>query len=711
MIQIGINGFGRIGKIVFLQLIEANAPVTAINVPDFDINNLETYLRCDSNHHYPMTWTIDIIDKETFTIDGKIIKLLNSRVAKNLNWRKYGVNYVIDATGVFLTQEAAEEHNVDYLIMCAPAKDNTPSFMVGGNHESYNGERIVSNVSCTSNAIIPCLKALNDGFGIEDANFITVHSTTASQACVDTVKFKNRTSRSLFNNIIPHTTGASKSIFAILPELKGKVHGTSVRVPTSNVSMIDLNVKVKADCDLATVLKHAESYDQITVDDNKFKISCDYNTTECACIIDKKACMQMQKNQFKISIWYDNEWSYANKVMLLLNHMIKFNAENSKEYEKKYFLANKEVTGKGVVLRLDWNVPLEGHLIQDYFRMESTIKTINAILEKQPKHLLIVSHLGRPKGKDESLSFAHLMEQINTKLSPQIGGKSIRLLSSGISEETRNTLDSCPPESVFLLDNVRFYTEETKKSDAFESIRDTYLSLGEVFINDAFACSHRDHLSITAPMKHDWGYGYLIQKEVNCLSGITKNINNERVLAVMGGAKMDDKLPLLETLSRRVDGIYIAGGNINSILKDPKYMEFFEKLKYSGKAKIYIMTDGLSSTSLNDPANYQLASDLAEDQCFFDIGMQSIVHLSQLIDEYDAIFWNGTLGVVENGLYKHGSTALVNTLMQKQKKVIIGGGDTACFVNRFPHEFYYVSTGGGASIDFLSNETLVGLPF
>jgi glyceraldehyde 3-phosphate dehydrogenase len=260
MIQIGINGFGRIGKICFLQLIAANAPVTAINVPDFDINNLETYLRCDSNHHYPMNWTIDIIDKDTFTIDGKTIKLLNSRAAKNLNWRKYGVNYVIDATGVFLTQEAAEEHNVDYLIMCAPAKDNTPSFMVGGNHELYNGERIVSNVSCTSNAIIPCLKALNDGFGIEDANFITVHSTTASQACVDTVKFKNRTSRSLFNNIIPHTTGASKAIYAILPELKGKVFGTSVRVPTSNVSMIDLNVKVKADCDLSTVLKHCGTY-------------------------------------------------------------------------------------------------------------------------------------------------------------------------------------------------------------------------------------------------------------------------------------------------------------------------------------------------------------------------------------------------------------------------------------------------------------------
>ena len=287
----------------------------------------------------------------------------------------------------------------------------------------------------------------------------------------------------------------------------------------------------------------------------------------------------------------------------------------------------------------------------------------------------------------------------------------MRLLSSGISEETRQILSSCPPQSVFLLDNIRFYPEETKKTESFQSICDTYLSLGDVFVNDAFACSHRDHLSITAPMKVDWAYGYLIQKEVNCLSGITRNINNERILAIMGGAKMDDKLPLLETLSERVDGIYIAGGNVNSILKEQKYKDFFDRLQSSGKAKIYLMMDGLSSDSLDGTPSYQLASDLSTSHSFFDIGMQSIVQLNELIDEYDAIFWNGTLGVVESGLYKHGSTALVTSLMQKKKKVIIGGGDTACFVNRFQHDFYYVSTGGGASIDFLSNDTLVGLPF
>ena len=278
MIQIGINGFGRIGKIIFLQLIEKNMPITAINVPDFDINNLETYLKYDSTHHYNINFNIQIINKKIFRIHYKntsrTIHLLNSRDAKQLNWKNYGVEYVIDATGVYLTQDKANEHNVDYLIMCAPAKDNTPSFMVYGNHEKYNGETIVSNVSCTSNAIIPVLKLLNDKYGIVDANFITIHSTTASQQAVDTVKFKNRTSRSLFNNIIPHTTGASTSIYKILPELQGKVHGTSVRVPTSNVSLIDLNVTLNENSnEVSHILDYLNSFEQIEVDDNKFKIS------------------------------------------------------------------------------------------------------------------------------------------------------------------------------------------------------------------------------------------------------------------------------------------------------------------------------------------------------------------------------------------------------------------------------------------------------
>tara|TARA_B110000285_G_scaffold116906_1_gene132502 strand:- start:419 stop:2569 length:2151 start_codon:yes stop_codon:yes gene_type:complete len=712
MASIGINGLGRIGKIVFLQLIESNANVVAVNIPEFDIHNIESYLRNDSVHTYDKSWEVNVINDHQFSINNKVINLLNSRDASQLNWKQYGINYVIDATGVYLTYDKAKEHDVDYLIMCSPAKDNTPSFMVNGNHNNYKGEKIVNNVSCTSNALIPVLKVLNDEYGIDNANFITIHSTTSSQQIVDTVKLKNRTGRSLFNNIIPHTTGASKSINKILPELDGKVHGTSVRVPVSNVSYIDLNINLNTDVELDDVLNTLDKYDFIEVNNDKFKTSIDYATTRCPSIIDKHACMTMQKQQFKLSIWYDNEWSYSAKVIELLNHMVQYNTEKNKEYEKKYFIENMDFTGKRVVLRLDWNIPIEGGNIQDYFRIESTLKTLSYIHKQDPAYILIVSHLGRPKCRENKNNFKTYINEINNLL--QLNKlPNLNIVEHLESNDFYSQFDSQSDDSkLFLMDNIRFYEFETctNKTNEYELFKDKYLKLGDVFINDAFACSHRDHLSITGPVKEskEWGYGYLIKKEVDCLTDIIQNVNNKKILAIMGGAKMDDKLPLLDNLSKKIDGIYIAGGNINSILKNEKYTKYINDIK-SNKAEIYLMTDGLSSKDISITPKYNTVSNLEEDEYFFDIGMQSIVELAELIDKYDVIFWNGTLGVVENNLYNHGSIALINIMMSKNKKVIIGGGDTACFVNKFDHKFHYVSTGGGASLELLSYSKLIGL--
>lgn len=717
MQSIGINGFGRIGKIVFLQLLEKNTNIVAINIPDFDIKNLETYLKHDSTHKYNTSWDFELLDNNTFRINTRIIHVLNCRDATKLNWREYGINYVIDATGVYLTQEKAKQHDVDYLIMCAPAKDDTPCFMVNGNHNAYNGEDIVSNTSCTSNALIPVLKILNDNYEILDANFITIHSTTSSQQTVDTTKFKNRTSRSLFNNIIPHTTGASKSIYKILPELEGKINGTSVRVPTSNVSLIDLNVNVKRDCNIENVLTTLSSYDFIHVNHNKFKVSSDYTTTTCPSIIDENACMEMQKNQFKISIWYDNEWSYSYKVTQLLQHMIQHNTKQTLPTKDEYFIENKDLKSKRVVLRLDWNVPIHNGHIEDYFRVKSSIKTIQYILKQDPKYIVIVSHLGRPKQRDTTLSFKTYLEQLSSFLKSE-ADIDIKYLENNIANDITNSittntyqnLSTLENNCVYLLDNIRYLEEETKKTENFTTTKEAYLSMGDVFINDAFGCSHRDHLSITGPFSDPlkWGYGYLIQSELSCLSEITHNTKNEKVLAIMGGAKMDDKLPLLQSLSKQIDGIYIAGGNINGILKQNKYKLYVDEIS-KNKSKIYLMKDGLCSKDLDSDATYTSCDNLSTDDYFFDIGMQSILELDKLIEQYDIIFWNGTLGVVENNLYNHGSTALVNMLIQKKKKVIIGGGDTACFVNSFHHDFHYVSTGGGASLEYLSEGSLIGL--
>lgn len=327
MIDVGINGFGRIGKSIFLQLLNnVNINVKVINIPDFDSSMIEFYLKTDSNHQYNKDFSVKVVNENIIKVNDKDIIILNNRDPSQLKWKSYNVKYVIDSTGVFLTKELAEKHNVDYLIMCAPSKDNTPQFMVNANENLYKGEKIVSNASCTSNCLIPVLKFLDDRFEIIDGNFNTIHAATASQKTTDTNKYKKRrTCRSIFNNIIPHTTGASKSIARILPNLKGKIIGASVRVPVSNVSLVNLNIRLKKETNLKEILDEMEKTNFIQVEKNSFKVSSDYMTTTCPSIIDSTASMNLNNNQFKLLIWYDNEWSYSNKVIKLLEHMIEYN--------------------------------------------------------------------------------------------------------------------------------------------------------------------------------------------------------------------------------------------------------------------------------------------------------------------------------------------------------------------------------------------------
>ena len=326
MINVGINGFGRIGKCLFLQLMtNDNIVVKAINIPDFDINFFEHYLKTDSNHSYNKKWTVKIINDNQVRVDGNLITILNSRYADGLKWTDHDIDYLIDTTGVFLTKEKAEKHKVPYFIMCAPPKDDTPQFMVNANEDKYRGENIVSNASCTSNCLIPVLKFLDNKYTIIDGNFTTIHAATASQKTTDTTKMNKRTCRSIFNNIIPHTTGASKSIGKILPELEGKLIGASVRVPVSNVSLVNLNVRLETNTTINEIINDMKNENHIQIESKPFMVSSDFMTTTCPSIIDVNGSMDLNNNQFKLVIWYDNEWSYVFKVVCLLEHMIKNN--------------------------------------------------------------------------------------------------------------------------------------------------------------------------------------------------------------------------------------------------------------------------------------------------------------------------------------------------------------------------------------------------
>lgn len=699
MASIGINGFGRIGKCCLLQLIDQNdIHVKCINSTSLQINEIEDYLKYDSTHKiYNRDFHFEIISKDQFKINHHTITLVSDRNPKNIPWRKLGCNIVIEATGSFLTTEKCSQHDVDNVIITSPAKDDTPTYIYGVNHNKYKGESVISASSCTSNCLAPMLNFLHENYKIKNAVFTTIHASTASQNTVDIVDQKARTSRSIFNNIIPHSTGASSSISSVLPELNGKVFGTSVRVPVVNCSLLDLNVELYDTPDLKNIYNLIETnpYNGILYDVNYKKlVSTDFTTTTIPCIIDSKSTIDMGNGRFKFMVWYDNEWSYSTQIIRLIKEMIipKINEKfiPNTTILNKYFIENIDFFEKKVVCRLDYNVPIIENEIVDDFRISSTIKTIQYILNQSPKYIVLVSHLGRPNGFEKSKSLNVIIPTLESYLN-----KKIIFLDKGLSSETMDLLSCTHETNIFLLENIRFYKEETNyenmTDDEIEKneIVKFYGKLGDVFICDAFGCMHRKHMSIHVISKFNtFGYGYLVKKEIENIISILSS--NKKKLVIIGGNKIKDKMPFIDLMKSIPNTTLFIGGKIAT-----------EYNPNQDDKNIHIMKDGYGNINLN--LYYKYIHEIKnKDLNVYDIGDKSIETLFELIDKNDIIFWNGSLGVIEHPYYVQGSKKVIDFLIKQETKIIIiGGGDTATLINKDSH--IYVSTGGGALLELLEN--------
>jgi glyceraldehyde 3-phosphate dehydrogenase len=706
MISVGINGFGRIGKCVFLQLLNTeNVRICAINAHNLVVEDVENYLKYDSTHHYCKKFKVEIFSKNVFKINHHTIHLFGNYDAKTLQWKTAGCSYLIDATGAFLTTQKCVDHDIDYVVMTAPPKDSTPTFIYGVNDNKYRGEKIVSASSCTTNCISPMLKLLDDHFKIVDCNFTTIHATTGTQYTVDILDKTARTNRSIFNNIIPHTTGASNAITAVLPHLKGKIHGTSIRVPVLNCSLLDVNVELENKEtvmeDIIKAVKENPLFDVVYQVNNKHLVSCDFITTTTPTILDACASIYMKNGKFKLMIWYDNEWSYSAQVIRTLQSMHKFNT-TVQQYiinntiKPKYYFENMDLKNKGVVGRFDFNVPMVNNKMSDDFRIWSAIPTIKGILKKQPKYLILTSHFGRPKFFDIKYSMEFMAPVLEKYL-----GQPVHFLKNGISpvsiqaiSEIVEKYDTYIP--IFLLENLRFFDEETdyenihNKND--NSIIKLYRQLGDVFISDAFGCVHRNHMSI-CDMKtagKEYGYGKLIEQEIKAIDLLLDN-KDKKILGIIGGNKISDKMPLIDAIRQIPNSkLFVAGGLAK------QYKESHEN--------VIVMSDGYGNKSLDKEPMYISTTNTEEH--FYDIGKNSYTELLQLILEADIIFWNGSLGVIEHEIYKLGSENVVKILEKAiHKKVIIGGGETASLFSQ-DFEHIYVSTGGGALLEYLYNKIL-----
>jgi glyceraldehyde 3-phosphate dehydrogenase len=701
MASIGINGFGRIGKCCLLQLIDnKDVEIKCINCTNLMINEIEDYLKYDSAHKiYNKNFYFEIISNNQFKINHHTITLVSDRNPKNIPWRKLGCNIVIEATGSFLTTEKCLQHDVDNVIITSPAKDNTNTYIYGVNDNKYNGESIISASSCTTNCLAPMLYFLNKNYKIKNAVFTTIHASTASQNTVDIVDQKARTSRSIFNNIIPHSTGASSSISSILPELDGKVFGTSIRVPVVNCSLLDLNVELEETPtlkDLCKLLENNPYYGTLYDFNYKKLVSSDFTTTTIPCIIDYKSFIDMGNGKFKLMVWYDNEWSYSSQIIRLIKEVItpkiksKF-IENTKILND-YFIENINLFGKRIVCRFDYNVPIINNNIVDDFRIHSTIKTIKYILEQSPKYVVLVSHLGRPNGCEPSKSLKQIIPTLEKYLEQKI-----IFLENGLSSKTIETLSLKHDTNVFLLENIRFHKEETDYEDMSDDEVNTneiinyYKNLGDVFISDAFGCMHRKHMSIHSIKKFNCcGYGHLVKKEIENITNIVSA--NKKKLVIIGGNKIKDKMPFIDLMKSIPDTTLFIGGKIST--------EYNPNIN---DKNINIMNDGYGNINLDCSSREYIKNIKSPNGLnVYDIGEESLQNLMDLIDKNDIIFWNGSLGVIENPEYIQGSKKLIDYLAKQfNKKIIIGGGDTSTLINKDSE--IYVSTGGGALLEFLEN--------
>ncbi len=322
-IKVGINGFGRIGRMVLRAAVRDFPDIEVVGINDLLEPDYLAYMLQYDSVHGRFKGTI-AVDGSTLIVNGRKIRLTAVKDPAELKWNEVGANVVVESTGLFLTKETAEKHlaaGAKKVILSAPSKDETPMFVFGVNDKSYAGQAIISNASCTTNCLAPVAKVLNDTWGIKRGLMTTVHAATATQKTVDGPSNKDwRGGRGILENIIPSSTGAAKAVGKVIPELNKKLTGMAFRVPTSDVSVVDLTVELAKEAtykDICAAMKSASEGAMKGVlgyTEDKV-VATDFRGESCTSVFDAEAGIALDNTFVKIVAWYDNEWGYSSKVL------------------------------------------------------------------------------------------------------------------------------------------------------------------------------------------------------------------------------------------------------------------------------------------------------------------------------------------------------------------------------------------------------------
>jgi glyceraldehyde 3-phosphate dehydrogenase len=330
-IKVGINGFGRIGRMVFRAAVQNFPDIEIVGINDLLEPDYLAYMLQFDSVHGRFKGSISV-DGNTLVVNGKRIRLTAVKDPSELKWGEVGAEVVIESTGLFLSKDTAQKHiaaGAKKVIMSAPSKDDTPMFVFGVNDKSYAGETIISNASCTTNCLAPVAKVLHDAFGIKRGLMTTVHAATATQKTVDGPSNKDwRGGRGILENIIPSSTGAAKAVGKVIPALNKKLTGMSFRVPTSDVSVVDLTVELSTETTYEAICAAMKAASEgpmkgvLAYTDQKV-VSTDFRGESCTSVFDAEAGMALDGSFIKVVAWYDNEWGYSSKVLEMVRVITK----------------------------------------------------------------------------------------------------------------------------------------------------------------------------------------------------------------------------------------------------------------------------------------------------------------------------------------------------------------------------------------------------
>merc|ERR1712048_138444 len=678
-------------------------------------------------------------------INGLPVTLSATRDPTEIPWSKAGVEYVCESTGDFTTTEGCMKHidgGAKKVIISAPAKDaDTPTIVIGVNAEEYTTEmKVVSCASCTTNGLAPIVKVINEKFGIKQGLMTTVHATTASQLTVDgSMKGADwRAGRAASANIVPSSTGAAKAVAKAYPVMKGKLTGMAFRVPTVDVSVVDLTCELEKETtydDIKKEVKRAseEDYKGIVGYTEDQVVSSDFVGETCSTVFDAEAGIMLTPTFVKLVTWDDNEWGYSTRLVDLVGTMAAKDGIEVKEEGTVYFTARKassspeagaslnklkvgvvDVAGKRVFIRVDFNVPQDKSdpsIITNTQRIDAALPTIKDVLAKGAKSVVLASHLGRPDGRvQEKFSMAPVAKVLEEKL-----GKPVTFLKASSGPEVEAACADPAPGSVILLENLRFNVEEEGKgkdadgnkvtADAAKvtAFRASIRKLADVYVNDAFGTAHRGHSSMVGEGFDIKATGGLMSQELDAFAKVL-DAPAKPVLAILGGAKVTDKIQLIFNMLDKVDKLIIGGGMAFTFLKVNDGMSIGSSLYDEDGATVVpdIMAKAKEKgVEIILPVDFTISSKFGEDGevkevtkaegipdgfMGLDCGPKSNELNKIAVDASKTIVWNGPMGVFEMGKFETGTKSLMDAVVAATAGgavSVIGGGDTATACKKY----------------------------